>query len=181
MEWSCVRASSTWTIGKGSSLGEWLLTGTGCPGTLHATEPVQELGGSTARQPARAGQWKYSIAWTPCSVSAWGWPGGKRLAAPLHFHEIFFFFESSLGWESELFFWAVTHSLGDKKNCTIYSFILHIQWVTWCMLSLSWTWDESKCDQNLFLKYNFGSRVVQVLCLPQFPVLSAALSARGVS
>jgi len=29
---------------------------------------VQELGGSTARQPAQVGQWKYSITWTSHSV-----------------------------------------------------------------------------------------------------------------
>jgi len=36
---------------------------------------VQELGGSTARQLAQAGQWKYSTTWTSCSVYEWGLAG----------------------------------------------------------------------------------------------------------
>jgi len=39
---------------------------------------VQELGGSTARQRAQAGQWKYCIAWTSCSVCKCGLAGGGR-------------------------------------------------------------------------------------------------------
>ena len=65
---------------------------------------MQELGGSTARQPAQAGQWKCSIPWTSCSVYEWGLAGGQEscflvsvssnplLSSSLHFfrnfHEI---------------------------------------------------------------------------------------------
>jgi len=38
----------------------------------------QELGGSTARQPAQAGQWQYSILQASCSVYKWGLAGGQE-------------------------------------------------------------------------------------------------------
>jgi len=49
---------------------------------------VQELGGSTARQPAQAGQWKYSMPWMLCSVYEWGLVG--------IFLSLFYGFKSSL-------------------------------------------------------------------------------------
>jgi len=39
---------------------------------------VQELGGSRARQPAQAGQGKYSIPQMSCSVYEWGLARGGR-------------------------------------------------------------------------------------------------------
>jgi len=59
---------------------------------------VQELGGSTARQPAQAGQRTYSAPWTACSAYEWGLSGGQ--GAPSLCHA----FESGLSWKFE-FFW----------------------------------------------------------------------------
>jgi len=39
---------------------------------------VQELAGSTARQPAQPGQWKYSIPLASCSDYEWGLAGGQE-------------------------------------------------------------------------------------------------------
>ena len=38
---------------------------------------MQELGGSAARQPAKAGRWKYSLPWTSCSVYKRGLSRGQ--------------------------------------------------------------------------------------------------------
>jgi len=58
---------------------------------------VQDLGGSIARQPAQAGQGKYSIAWTSSSVYEWALVGGQAFCSL--FHE----FEFSLVQDFELF------------------------------------------------------------------------------
>jgi len=60
---------------------------------------VQQLGGSIARQPAQAGQWKYSIAQTLCSVYEWGLAKGKEGDWLFGFSRSF---ESSLGQEFKL-------------------------------------------------------------------------------
>jgi len=60
---------------------------------------VQELGGSTARQPAQAGQWKYSIPQTACSVYEQGLAVGQEAIGSSRFSG----FQSSLVWEFELF------------------------------------------------------------------------------
>lgn len=48
MEWSWIRPSSDWTLEKRSSLGGWLVTGTGFPGTSlapgHGTKPAKVQG-----------------------------------------------------------------------------------------------------------------------------------------
>jgi len=54
---------------------------------------VQELGGSTARQLAQAGQWEYSIPWMSCSVYEWGL--ARRQESSL-FHELELFHEFGL-------------------------------------------------------------------------------------
>jgi len=41
MEWRCIRGSSDWTLGKGSSLRGWSVTGTGFPGSDHGTKPIR--------------------------------------------------------------------------------------------------------------------------------------------
>jgi len=42
---------------------------------------VQELGGSTARQPAQAGQWKYFTPQMPCSVYEWRLARGQEASS----------------------------------------------------------------------------------------------------
>jgi len=44
---------------------------------------VQELGGTTARQPAQADEQKYSIPYTSCLVYKWGLVGGQESASSL--------------------------------------------------------------------------------------------------
>jgi len=57
------------------------------------------LGGSTARQTAQAGQWKYSIPWTLRSIYESGLAGGRKAIGSSCFCE----FESSLVQEFEPF------------------------------------------------------------------------------
>ena len=95
---------------------------------------MQELGGSTARQPAQAGQWKYSTPWTSCSVYEWGLAGEVGIYS---FFSLICAFKSFLVWEFDfLGEFCKIHdlgvprsrlrltancSLGGKKNCVVYS------------------------------------------------------------
>ena len=60
------------------------------------------LGGSTARQQAQAGRWKYSIPWMSCLIYEWELARGQEALGSSHFQE----FESPLVQEFE-FFWEL--------------------------------------------------------------------------
>jgi len=66
---------------------------------------------------SQAGQWKYSIPQTSCSVYEWVWPGGEGYW--LFSVSMSFRICSWLGvWT---FFRAANRSLSGEKNCVVYS------------------------------------------------------------
>ena len=108
-------------------------------------------GGSRARQLTQAGQWKYSIPWTSCSVYEWGLSRDRRLSALLISMGLNPLLSRSLDFSRSFVFFGILE---------IYNFGV--------LRSLLWAW--------LWISHRVLRKIgLYIVCFP-YPLLSLLLS-----